>query len=35
MTEREVRASGRDALIGKMMMARVGRARARARRKGS
>ena len=29
MTEREVRASGRDALIGKMMMARVGRARER------
>ena len=29
MTEREVRESGRDALIGKMMMARVGRARER------
>ena len=29
MTEREVRASGRKALIGKMMMARVGRARER------
>jgi pyruvate/2-oxoglutarate dehydrogenase complex dihydrolipoamide dehydrogenase (E3) component len=29
MTEREVRASGRSALIGKMMMARVGRARER------
>ena len=29
MTEREVRASGREALIGKMMMARVGRARER------
>ena len=29
MTERDVRESGRDALIGKMMMARVGRARER------
>jgi pyruvate/2-oxoglutarate dehydrogenase complex dihydrolipoamide dehydrogenase (E3) component len=29
MTEREVRASGRPALVGKMMMARVGRARER------
>ena len=29
MTEREVRASGRKALMGKMMMARVGRARER------
>ena len=29
MTEREVRASGRKALVGKMMMARVGRARER------
>jgi pyruvate/2-oxoglutarate dehydrogenase complex dihydrolipoamide dehydrogenase (E3) component len=29
MTEQEVRESGRDALIGKMMMARVGRARER------
>ncbi len=29
MTEREVRASGRKALIGTMMMARVGRARER------
>ena len=29
MTERQVRASGRDALIGKMMMTRVGRARER------
>ena len=29
MTEREVRESGRKALIGKMMMARVGRARER------
>ncbi len=29
MTERQVRESGRDALIGKMMMARVGRARER------
>ena len=29
MTEREVRESGRKALIGKMMMARIGRARER------
>jgi pyruvate/2-oxoglutarate dehydrogenase complex dihydrolipoamide dehydrogenase (E3) component len=29
MTEREVRESGRNALIGKMMMTRVGRARER------
>lgn len=29
MTEREVRESGRDALIGKMMMSRIGRARER------
>ena len=29
MTEREVRASGRKALVGKMMMTRVGRARER------
>ena len=29
MTEREVRASGRKALVGKMMMARVGRAKER------
>ena len=29
MTEREVRQSGRKALIGKMMMARIGRARER------
>ncbi len=29
MTEAEVRASGRDALVGKMMMTRVGRARER------
>jgi pyruvate/2-oxoglutarate dehydrogenase complex dihydrolipoamide dehydrogenase (E3) component len=29
MTEREVRASGREALVGKMMMTRVGRARER------
>jgi pyruvate/2-oxoglutarate dehydrogenase complex dihydrolipoamide dehydrogenase (E3) component len=29
MTEREVRASGRPALVGRMMMARVGRARER------
>jgi pyruvate/2-oxoglutarate dehydrogenase complex dihydrolipoamide dehydrogenase (E3) component len=29
MTEREVRATGRPALVGKMMMARVGRARER------
>ena len=35
MTEREVRESGREALIGKMMMTRVGRARERGETQGS